>query len=408
MKKYIALFVLRIRLTLLFLPRALCGTVLFTVLLCAGAAGINITAADSDGEMEKLKIAVCLLQDEGQKDESRYIKMAVDYASNTDSVKELGEFEYCYDESEATEKLMEGRYAAVAVIPSGFINKIMSGNGEPARIIFAGEGPNVSSALFQEMIEAGVSDIGSAQIGVYAVGDMLREYFDGMINIYQAENELNMEYFSYALDRNVYFSIEYVTEKKVMSVVQSFVCIGIMVIIAVSGILCYQCLCPDEHGFKEMLVQRHISPVLSFFIRVLAASVVMAVIYSLIYFIVCISSMRYPQVSQIITAVSGFSEYTPDGLWQAVQNILKGQICIFAALFIGHAATGVVYLASDGNERTGDGFLGIIILCIVYFIMFFMSGCIIESSMLPEWVSRLGDLLPTSWMHELVKEMLVG
>ena len=66
----------------------------------------------------------------------------------------------------------------------------------------------MSSALFQEMIKAGAEDVSSAQIGIYAVDDMINEYFNGVIKLYQAEMELNAEYFSYALDRSAYITTE--------------------------------------------------------------------------------------------------------------------------------------------------------------------------------------------------------
>lgn len=417
-KMYVALLVLRMKQAVTFMPRAILGTVLFIILLVLGTIGIKTTSELGGAAAEKLKVAICLdtgststinMPIVGDVDESVYIKMAVDYVGSMDSVKNIGEFEYCDDETAAVEKLKNGEYAAVAVIPSDFISKIISGNGRPARIIFAGSGTNVSSALFQEMIKAGAEDVSSAQIGIYAVDDMINEYFNGVIKLYQAEMELNAEYFSYALDRSVYITTEYVSGGRGLSVVQSFVCTGIMVIMAMGGVLSAQCLYPDKYEFRCMLRQRRIPAFVSFLTKVIAVSLVSSVIYAVIYLLVCLSAMRYPDVAGIITAVDGFSAYTGAGMMQAFGNIFKGMLCMVAAVVINYVVAALVYALSIGKEGTqGDGFSGIIVLCIINLLMFLASGCLIAQALLPDWIARIGSLLPAKWIHDLVKVMLIG
>lgn len=417
-KMYVALLVLRIKQAVTFMPRAILGTALFIVLLILGTIGIKTTSELGGASEDKLKVAVCMdtgststinMPVVGDVDESVYIKMAVDYVGSIDSVKNIGEFEYCDDEAAAIERLKNGGYAAVAVIPSDFISKIISGNGRPARIIFAGSGTNVSSALFQEMIKAGAEDVSSAQIGIYAVDDMINEYFNGVIKLYQAEMELNAEYFSYALDRSAYITTEYVSGGRGLSVVQSFVCTGIMIIIAMGGVLCAQCLYPDKYEFSCMLRQRRIPVIVSFLTKVIAVSLVTSAIYAVIYLLVCLSAMRYPEVAGIITAVDGFSEYTGAGILKAFRNIFKGMGCIVAAVVINYIVAALIYALSRGKEGTqGDGYSGIIVLCIIYLLMFLACGCLIEQSMLPYWAARIGSVLPARWIRYFVKVMLIG
>lgn len=417
-KMYVALLVLRIKQAVTFMPRAILGTALFIVLLILGTIGIKTTSELGGASEDKLKVAVCMdtgststinMPVVGDVDESVYIKMAVDYVGSIDSVKNIGEFEYCDDEAAAIERLKNGGYAAVAVIPSDFISKIISGNGRPARIIFAGSGTNVSSALFQEMIKAGAEDVSSAQIGIYAVDDMINEYFNGVIKLYQAEMELNAEYFSYALDRSAYITTEYVSGGRGLSVVQSFVCTGIMIIIAMGGVLCAQCLYPDKYEFSCMLRQRRIPVIVSFLTKVIAVSLVTSAIYAVIYLLVCLSAMRYPEVAGIITAVDGFGEYTGAGILKAFRNIFKGIGCIVAAVVINYIVAALIYALSRGKEGTqGDGYSGIIVLCIIYLLMFLACGCLLEQSMLPDWAARIGSVLPARWIRYFVKVMLIG
>ena len=107
-KMYVALLVLRIKQAVTFMPRAILGTALFIVLLILGTIGIKTTSELGGASEDKLKVAVCMdtgststinMPVVGDVDESVYIKMAVDYVGSIDSVKNIGEFEYCDDEA---------------------------------------------------------------------------------------------------------------------------------------------------------------------------------------------------------------------------------------------------------------------------------------------------------------------
>lgn len=411
MNKYFALFVIRIRQMMIAFPKAAAGTVMFVILLSVGTMGIKISSEKTGQPQDMLVVAVCLPQDEGGLlDESRYIKAAADYVASLEAVKNVGRFEYCNDENTALKKLKNGEYAAVLVIPENFIGTIISGGENPARVIFAGSGANISSSLFQEMMEAAASDVGSAQIGIYSVDDVIREYFNSIPMILKADVELNKEYMSYAFDRSVYFTTEYINDKG-LNVVQSFVCAGIMVIIAMGGVMCVNVLKPDGKDFADSLKQRGISTSASYVSKVLGVTTILFAIYGTIYLIVALSAMRFTGVGEIITAVDGFCEYTLQGTLSAFAHVGLGLVRLFGAILINSAMAGIIYYLAAGKQgkegRDSGGNTGsisaILVLCIVYIVMFTASGCIIDNAFMPEWIRKTGELLPTRWMFDLIK-----
>ena len=411
MNKHLALFIIRIRQMMNAFPKAAAGTVMFVILLSVGTMGIKISSETASQSEDMLVVAICLPQDEGGiLDESRYIKAAADYVASLEAVKNVGRFEYCNDENTALKKLKNGEYAAVLVIPENFIETIISGGENPARVIFAGSGANISSALFQEMMEAAASDVGSAQIGIYSVDDVIREYFNSIPMILKADVELNKEYMSYAFDRSVYFTTEYINDKG-LSVVQSFVCAGIMVIIAMGGVMCVNVLKPDGKDFADSLKQKGISTAVSYVSKVLGVTTILFIIYGTIYLLVALSAMRFTGVGKIITAVDGFYEYTLQGALRAFTNIGLGLVRLFGAILINSSMAGIIYyLAAEKQGREGRGsgentgsVSAILVLCIVYIVMFTASGCIVDSTLMPEWIRTAGKILPTRWMYDLIK-----
>lgn len=418
-KLYISLFRLRLSRTAVYLPRAAVGAVIFLMLLGLGTFGFMKSEELSEDSAAPLKIGVCIEADEGavtvdmpvigRVDGARYIRMAVDYVSEMDSVSRIAAFEYCDDESEAVSLLKSGEYAAVAVIPQDFISMVISGNGSPARIIFAGSGVNVSSELFQELVRAGVADVSVAQVGVYAVDEAVIGLLNGTVSLYQTEMELSTEYFSYALDRSAYITHEYLAGVRGLSLIQSYVCTGIMIIMACTAILCVQCLSPDAHGFREVLCQKRISRIADFLLRVLAAALETSAVYACFYILLCMSAMRYTQVAQILTLVTGFTDYSGAGFLISCINVFKGVASMFLAVVINYILAGIIYAVSAGrNSVRGVEFTGMIVLVMIYIVMFFMSGCFTSASQLPDWVNAVGKLLPAHWIRELVKIMIVG
>lgn len=400
MNNIAALYAIRMKQAACALPKAMAGMVIFIALLCVLATGVRVMS-ESD-EDEKMNVAICEANDQGE--DSRYIRAAVDFAFNVEAVRDIAQVTYT-DEHSALEGVRDGRYAAAAIIPDGFVSAVMSGAHNPIRVVFAESGTNVSSALFQEMVEAGAQDIGAAQIGIYSVSDTIRAIPQLTVSVYQTEMNLNVEYFSYGLDRDSYFEIETISGGESLGLVQIFVRTGIMVIIAMGGILCASLLLPDKRTFKEGLSQRGIGPVSANVSKIVAAVVIFFAMYAVIYVLICMSAMRYPAVADVMTAVSGFTDYTADGAAAAFGAMGRGLVYLLLTVLINTALAWLIYTVSSLVGTSGS-VSGLLVYVIVYMAMFTLSGCIIDRTMLPDWMAAAGDALPTGWMRELVTKMM--
>ena len=110
-------------------------------------------------------------------------------------------------------------------------------------------------------------------------------------------------------------------------------------------------------------------------------------------------------------ALHVFYEYTLQGALRAFINIGLGLVRLFGAILINSSMAGIIYyLAAEKQGREGRGsgentgsVSAILVLCIVYIVMFTASGCIVDNTLIPEWIRKAGKILPTRWMYDLIK-----
>ena len=179
--------------------------------------------------------------------------------------------------------------------------------------------------------------------------------------------------------------------------------------------MCVNVLKPDGKDFADSLKQRGISTSASYVSKVLGVTTILFAIYGTIYLLVTLSAMRFAGVGEIITAVDGFCEYTLQGALSAFAHIGLGLVRLFGAILINSSMAGIIYYLAEGKQgREGRGsgentgsVSAILVLCIVYIVMFTASGCIVDSTPMPQWLRTAGKLLPTRWMYDLIKGGLI-
>ena len=147
--------------------------------------------------------------------EFRYIKMAFNYVSEIDTIKNVCTFEYT-DRQQAIDGLRNNYYVMAIIVPENMISDIMSGENTPV----------------EEMVRAGGSDLATAEAGIYTFDDL----FNGVLKNYRGlrgthENELNDIYLSYALNRSIYFKTRDISVKEGLSTVQFYVCTAIVMLL---------------------------------------------------------------------------------------------------------------------------------------------------------------------------------
>ena len=170
--------------------------------------------------------------------EFRYIKMAFNYVSEIDTIKNVCTFEYT-DRQQAIDGLRNNYYVMAIIVPENMISDIMSGENTPVEVVCQSEGVNNTSMIFREMVRAGGSDLATAEAGIYTFDDL----FNGVLKNYRGlrgthENKLNDIYLSYALNRSIYFKTRDISVKEGLSTVQFYVCTAIVMLLLLSTITC--------------------------------------------------------------------------------------------------------------------------------------------------------------------------
>lgn len=182
MRRKLELLKLQIKSAFLSIPKIILGTVVTAVLVIVISTCVGIaTAQDSDLRM---KVAVVYHDyDETENSDSaddnkefRYIKMAFNYVSEIDTIKNVCTFEYT-DRQQAIDGLRNNYYVMAIIVPENMISDIMSGENTPVEVVCQSEGVNNTSMIFREMVRAGGSDLATAEAGIYTFDDL----FNGVL-----------------------------------------------------------------------------------------------------------------------------------------------------------------------------------------------------------------------------------
>ena len=170
MRRKLELLKLQIKSAFLSIPKIILGTIVTAVLVIAISTCIGIaTAQDSDMRM-KVAVVYPDYDDTENSDsadnnkEFRYIKMAFNYVSEIDTIKNVCTFEYT-DRQQAIDGLRNNYYVMAIIVPENMISDIMSGENTPVEVVCQSEGVNNTSMIFREMVRAGGSDLATAEAG---------------------------------------------------------------------------------------------------------------------------------------------------------------------------------------------------------------------------------------------------
>lgn len=171
MRRKLELLKLQIKSAFLSIPKIILGTIVTAVLVIAISTCIGIaTAQDSDMRM-KVAVVYPDYDDTENSDsadnnkEFRYIKMAFNYVSEIDTIKNVCTFEYT-DRQQAIDGLRNNYYVMAIIVPENMISDIMSGENTPVEVVCQSEGVNNTSMIFREMVRAGGSDLATAEAGI--------------------------------------------------------------------------------------------------------------------------------------------------------------------------------------------------------------------------------------------------
>ena len=388
MRRKLELLKLQIKSAFLSIPKIILGTVVTAVLVIVISTCVGIaTAQDSDLRM---KVAVVYPDyDETENSDSaddnkefRYIKMAFNYVSEIDTIKNVCTFEYT-DRQQAIDGLRNNYYVMAIIVPENMISDIMSGENTPVEVVCQSEGVNNTSMIFREMVRAGGSDLATAEAGIYTFDDL----FNGVLKNYKGlrgthENKLNDIYLSYALNRSIYFKTIDISVKEGLSTVQFYVCTAIVMMLLLSGITCAGNMKGENRSLAKSLKGAGISAFDTGIARTTGVGIVYIVIFD-------IMRLGIPAISGVM-AVSTVGEF--------IASILGIVVLVYAAVSFINCIFSVV----------DDTVYSVITVCILGMACMYASGCIVSSAFLAPGVRVVGMYLPTNGLFTLAGQIIKG
>lgn len=377
MAKYFLLLWLQIKAAFKSLPKLIFATFIFASLVVfIGICG-TILLSDKKNN-DKMDIAVVL-----PADGDLYTAAAFSFLSEIDTIKNVCTFKEMSKQS-AFEGLKNGEIYAVILVPDDFINHIIDGTNTPANIILPRSGINTKSTLFRTFVNAGVTDIGAAEAGIYSVDDVCNFYRikDGVAT---SEKFLTDEYFSYALDRSVYFKTKTISVTGNLTLIEFYICSGIVLFLLLSGISCSDLLMRESPALSISLKRRNIPVCLLFLFKIAGVTIVYFLMLIFAYIMTALAGIRFPAISKAL-----------------VQLNLSSYLCMFFLIF------GIFSLVLCIYQFANSQSVGVLLLFTISISMLFISGGFIPSSLLPELMQKIAVFLPTTYFIKLCEGIITN
>ena len=384
MKRKLEYLRLQTKSALLWIPQIIVVAAIVAVIVVFAAYGITkYKKENKNGNL--LNVAICY----DEEDSSKMIRQAVSLISKEESISSVCRFtEMDYDS--AITQLKDGTISVVVVIPKGFIRSVMNGSNKSIEVIFPKVGVNNSSYIYQEMLDSGASVLSTAEAGIYSMDDIL----DSILKVDDSrrerlENKLSEIYFSYGMDRNVYFKVTDVSKTEGLSTMQFYICTGFLFLLLFSGIICEKLFVLDNNSLTKVLRIIDIKEGYISFSKIASTSVVYTAIGWLALIFISLAGIRYKGVYNYVEITS-------------VIGLLKSMI---ALLVLNVSLLSFIYFIFTLINNTIYKIIGLFVIGIV---CMYISGCIMPTSLLPKLVRTIGYYLPTYYYFRLAGQVITS
>lgn len=364
MNFYLRLLLFEIKRMLRFLPKLLAGALalcLITAVIAFGAVKLMYNTGDID------KVTIAISMPEGD----IYTQWMMNIIDDMESVKELCRFEYT-DESQVYEKVKNGTAFGGVVFPERFVQGIVRGENNPAKVI-TGRENSLEGRLFKELAVTGTNMLSDVQAGVYTVideyqkatGEQLKNNGDIVKNI-------NMEYVDFILPRERYFEHKVYSATGELTTMEYYTAMGTVLWIMMFGVGLGGIVRQENRGLKDKLYSKGISAPIMYITKV----IVVSLLYTIL---MCLLAMGVYIWGGIELSI---------GLMETVSLLL--------AIWLGSSIIVGVYTVFDSAVASAlILFLGSIGMC-------FVSGGFIPTVFLPESVQSISGYMPTAVMAQAV------
>lgn len=345
------------------------------VILCMaiGIAGSHILYADKNVQPFVLAIV--------DKEDSEWTHMIIDTIKQMETVTELCEIQMMGEE-EAIKKLSRDEVMAIAIIPEHFVHDVMVGINTPLTIQKK-DSTMIESVVIDKLIVAGVKLLSAAQAGIYSALDCYELYgTDEGASYHVLMQEINLIFAKKMLARNSMFEVEEVRATGAITTLEHYILSGFIVMMMLSLMLVMNIIEPLNE--RDMLMRYSISKIKGR--------------YLVIQKLISLSVFNIVLGGAILGGVMLLTQYSHlpiswQGSWQGLLGGVLGAIGLASmGLFIG--------LLLKGKETYS------LFIFLITMIQAFLSGGIVPSAFLPDFMTRLGHFTYNEYAIKLLGNML--
>ncbi|MGN1148144.1 MAG: ABC transporter permease, partial [Lachnospiraceae bacterium] len=385
MKRYLHFLRTEYKRAAVLLPAILIKAVI--VALAAGMIAFCVQKMLSD-EQEQGLVQVGLTAPE-----DRLTNLAVSYIENLESVKSWCRL-ISVEQAEGERMVEEGELAALLVLPEHVVEGILTGSNEPARL-YVSEDAAALGQVFEELANAGVGMLRTAQAEIYATHDLMLNMHAGqegtaatqaetdtlqksLTSMYEEIDAFNL---GLVLNRERYFQEKSLSVTGGQSIALYYGSAFFTVYLLLAGLFF------GRYSKRSVVEQKMAAKRLGIPVGAQMASRILV-------------SMGLLCVVMLPLALLWLSEEMRRILPVVITG--KGLLLLTLALCCAAALLQFLYQLAD-DRRTAVLLVGITAVILGY-----ASGCFLPTALLPQVVERIAAVLPTTYIKSAFTVLFSG
>lgn len=314
---------------------------------------------------ETIDVAIVLPEEQNDS------KWALDFLLATESVKSICDITYFSDKEEAMDKLEDGKVKAVIALNADFYEDIDTGVNTPVSI-FVPRHVSLNTSVFIELLDDAVKMLQVSQAGVYSAIDVSKQN--------KIADDVAVLYLMAILDRGATFDKKIVSATGEVDMYQYYFSSGILILLLFTGINFAHMYRVENESLEQILRIYGVS--------ILKQSIVKTSIMTVILWIIM---LLYYLVGFVVSSILKF-------------DFLEiNMVAVFGMLLVALTIASFIHLVLSIAGRSEYSY-GILIAIDIFMIL--CSGLVVPLAYYPDFLQKIGSLMPLTMWNELVLRLL--
>lgn len=339
-------------------PKMLLGAVVL-VLIIGSLAYCSETLLYANEEHDRAKVALVV------EDDSSLISMATTLLESSESISSVANF--IRVKPKVVDKLIENQDVIASItVPEGFIDGLAKGEKISMNVKFS-KNMHAFTGIFKELSLTATRTMASTQAGIYAQADMYHAH-NNSDKLSEANDELNKSYLGFVFSRNSIFDSITVSSTGNVSIITYYLSGGLVLFFMMFSMAFSSFIMNDGIVLKRKLYSSRLSVFGYYFSKTI-------IVFSMYYIVYLMLG--------IVGLFIGINIFK---IWAFMILVL---LCLSSII--------ILFFEMAPNKLTA-----IILVFILSAASAILSGCIIPISYLPETLAKIGAILPSTAMIDVV------